>query len=950
MPKQVMQRPLPPKKERMERHRWLAVGRSSSDDAYEAGVHAAREALASDGPKQPRPNDSHGTLENWGTQQLAEFLDLVPSFADEASAMARSAERAAEALDAEVCAVVVRGRVEAVIGFPRDEVPYDKLIEAASGEEQSIDLPGLGRCVTASAPIDSLARGRLLVARQGEEGFGKEEITLLRGMARVLAMALRMLRGIAEEQDLRLLGEKEALVRRRAESNYRNLVERLPAIVYAAEMGEEGAFRYVSPKIHDILGFTPEEWTADPKLWSKQLHPGDRDRALAQERPEMLGERTPPPIDYRMIARDGRVVWLLDEAVLETDASGEAMWHGVLYDITDRKLAEEELGRRAAQQAAVANLGERALEGDDLDALMELAVSVVADLAHLDLCGVMQALPSDDSLLLRAGTGWPQEASGKIKIPSDPTNPAYVALQSNRPVIVEDWKREQKLRLPQVLAGMDVRRGITVVIEGGGGPFGVLDGQSTGERPFTPEDVHFVQAIANVLADAIARIAADEVMRERALHDPLTGLPNRVLFVDRLARSLAQARRRGNAVAVLFLDLDHFKLINDSLGHQVGDELLMAVAPRLHQQIRPTDTIARFGGDEFGILIDEIADERDAIRVTERIQAAFTRPFVLNHVEHFVSASVGIAMATSGNEPPEALIRDADAAMYRAKDRGRARYELFDELMRARAVERLEVENELRRAIERSELELHYQPVVSLVRGEIVGAEALVRWRHPHRGLLAPSEFIPVAEESGLIEPIGRWVIQEAALQAAEWHRARPDARPIEIAVNLAARQVAQPDLADIVFGVVQGTGLDPACLNLEITESALIEDSGLPVETFNALKKLGMRIVLDDFGTGYSSLGYLHRFPIDGLKIDRSFVRELDAPGGGQVAIVEAILAMARALSLRVVAEGVETEEQLEKLQELGCEYAQGFYFASPLAAQSMTRLIMSMAPSLGR
>jgi diguanylate cyclase (GGDEF)-like protein len=498
---------------------------------------------------------------------------------------------------------------------------------------------------------------------------------------------------------------------------------------------------------------------------------------------------------------------------------------------------------------------------------------------------------------------------------------------------------------------MDVRRGITVVIDGASGPFGVLDGQSTGERPFTPEDVHFVQAVANVLADAIARIAADEVMRERALHDPLTGLPNRVLFVDRLARSLAQARRRGNAVAVLFLDLDHFKLINDSLGHQVGDDLLMAVAPRLHQQVRPTDTIARFGGDEFGILIDEIADERDAIRVTERIQAAFTRPFVLNHVEHFVSASVGIAMATSGNEPPEGLIRDADAAMYRAKDRGRARYELFDELMRARAVERLEVENELRRAIERSELELHYQPVVSLVRGEITGAEALVRWRHPTRGLLPPSDFIPVAEESGLIEPIGRWVMQEAALQAAEWHRARPDARPIEISVNLAARQVIQPDLADIVFGVVQGTGLDPAGLNLEITESALIEDSGLPVETFNSLKKLGLRLVLDDFGTGYSSLGYLHRFPLDGLKIDRSFVRELDAPdGGGQIAIVEAILAMGRALSLRVVAEGVETEEQLERLRDLGCEYAQGFYFARPLAAQSMTRLIMSMAPSLNR
>jgi diguanylate cyclase (GGDEF)-like protein/PAS domain S-box-containing protein len=879
--------------------------------------------------------------ESWSTHQLTEFLDLVHTFSDEGVAMRRAAERAGEALDAEVAAVVSRGKVEVAIGFPRHQIPVSALLAVATSQRDAIEVPGLGSCASFSVPVESLADGWLVVARQGAWDFTREELSLLRGMARVLAMAVRMLRGVVEERELRERSQQEVLVRKQAEANYRNLVERLPAIVYTAEMGERGVWRYVSPQIEEILGFSPAEWMADPGLWAKQLHPDDRERALAPENPALWEQRDPPPIDYRMLTRDGRAVWFLDEAVLEIGQTGAAMWHGILYDITDRKQAEEELERRAAQQAAVASLGERALEGDDLATLMEMAVSVVAKLERLDCCGVMQVVPGGESLLLRAGAGWPDGAVGNLRMATGSTTPAGLALESGKHVLVEDWSTEKRFKSHPMLDRMDVRGGISVVIEGSNGAFGVLDGHSTEARPFAPEDVHFVQAVANVLADAIARSVADEAMRDRALHDPLTGLPNRVLFIDRLAHSLAQARRRGTSVAVLFLDLDHFKLINDSLGHQVGDELLTAVAPRLNQQVRPSDTVARFGGDEFGILIDEVDDERDAIRVTERIQAAFTRPFVLNHVEHFVSASVGIALASTGNEPPDSLIRDADAAMYRAKERGRARYELFDQLMRARAVERLEVENELRRAIERSELVLHYQPVVSLATGAIIGVEGLLRWRHPQRGLIPPGEFIPIAEESGLIEPIGRWVLEEASRQVVEWHRARPDARPIEISVNLAARQVAQRDLADVVLGVLRGTGLDPGLLSLEITESVLIEESGLPIETLRSLKALGVQIVLDDFGTGYSSLGYLNTFPVDALKIDRSFVNGLDSQREN-AAIVEAIVGMARALSLQVVAEGVETEVQLTELKRLGCDSAQGFYFAKPLPAAEMGELLM--------
>lgn len=454
--------------------------------------------------------------------------------------------------------------------------------------------------------------------------------------------------------------------------------------------------------------------------------------------------------------------------------------------------------------------------------------------------------------------------------------------------------------------------------------------------------------------DVTERKMIEGQLEHQAFHDPLTKLPNRALFMDRLNHAMARTRRSDKLVAVLFLDLDNFKVINDSLGHRVGDQLLIMVSERLQQCVRPEDTISRLGGDEFTVLFEDVDQLRTITRVADRIAEQLEAPIILGGHDQlrttsleghevFITASIGIAVQASVDEHPDDLLRKADVAMYQAKSKGKARYIVYERNMTARFREHLLLETELRRALERDELRVFYQPILKLNNGRIAEVEALVRWEHPHRGLIPPSEFITAAEETGLIVPIGRFVLAEACRQTSEWQKQfppPPGEPPLRVSVNVSVRQFQQPQLVQDIAHVVIESGLDPASLKIELTESVGIDDAGSTNATLWKLKKLGFHLALDDFGMGYSALGYLKQYPFDTLKLDRTFVAGL-GQDRENTAIVHAAVAFAKALNLSITAEGIETKDQLVHLFKLGCDQGQGYYFSRPVPAEELNLLL---------
>jgi diguanylate cyclase (GGDEF)-like protein len=435
------------------------------------------------------------------------------------------------------------------------------------------------------------------------------------------------------------------------------------------------------------------------------------------------------------------------------------------------------------------------------------------------------------------------------------------------------------------------------------------------------------------------RVTAEGRLIYDALHDSLTGLPNRTLLMERIDFAIQRSRNSDYLFALLFIDLDRFKVVNDSLGHSVGDKLLIAIARLLPEDLRDTDTVARLGGDEFVILLDDIEDLTDAIQLGDRLQDRLSLPFTLEEQVIFTSASIGIALSSTGYQNSSQLLRDADIAMYRAKNKGKARSEVFDRDMYLQTLKTIELERNLRLALKHGQLSLHYQPIISLADSTLAGFEALIRWKHPQQGFISPGDFIPIAEDNGLIVPIGDWILNEACQQLVDWQQeyaSIPEIANLKISVNVASQQLQEPNFMAKLDKILQKTGLNPSCLRLEITERILVDSGQNTQNTISQIEQRKIKLSIDDFGTGYSSLSYLHRLPIDNLKIDRSFVDNLNSDVKN-LEIVKTIIALAHTLGMDAIAEGVETIEQVRQLKALNCEYAQGYLFAKPLPAEEI-------------
>lgn len=546
--------------------------------------------------------------------------------------------------------------------------------------------------------------------------------------------------------------------------------------------------------------------------------------------------------------------------------------------------------------------------------------------------------------------------TGTVDFPPGVGLPGRV-LATGAPLWIEDVTADRNFPRAEAAQLAGIRSAFAFPVLAGKEVAAVLEFFTSRSLPPDAAFLHLVSQIGTQLGRVIERRRTEERLIHDASHDPLTRLPNRALFMDRLAYAVARSRRHpGAAFAVLFIDLDRFKLVNDSLGHQAGDNLILQVSARLSASLREADLmarsmnqpadefemLARLGGDEFTVLLDDIASLSDAVKIADRIQDALRPPFMLNGHELYVTASIGIASSATGYTSAENVLRDADLAMYRAKAQGKARYEIYDQNMYAVAVNRLELETNLRRALQNNEFILHYQPIVALATGEVVGFEALVRWRKSENELISPSGFIDVAEETGLILLLGMWVLREACTTMAEWHRDCPEKRKLTISVNLSARQFAQPDLVQQIGQIIEETGIDPHTVRLEITESVTMDNAERTVSVLSQLRNLGIQFSIDDFGTGFSSLSYLHRFPLKTLKIDRSFISRM-GQDNDSAAIVQTMMNLARDLGMEVVAEGTETEEHINQLRLLGCGFGQGYFFSRPMEASAIRNFLQS-------
>jgi diguanylate cyclase (GGDEF)-like protein/PAS domain S-box-containing protein len=696
-----------------------------------------------------------------------------------------------------------------------------------------------------------------------------------------------------------------------------------------AVVDEGGVIRYMSASIVDVLGWTAEEMVGRPSSDFVHAHDLERCSAIWEEIVTVPGANA--RVDIRHHTRNGGIRLIeghFSNQLHDPDLRGVVINE---RDVTDRRATEEELRERAARDEAINRLGRHALEAVEPPILAEEATVLVRPTLEGTAATFARVLGDRSTFVFES---WSGDISPPLRPePIDGGSLEAEALRTGLPLTTWTEAGEHEL------LGLPTREhgpltATAMPVPGWNGPYGVLTVLRPADQPFTLDEVAFLRATASVLSLAVQRQGAEEEIRSQALHDPLTGLPNRALFLDRVRTALGRAVRSDRSLGIVFLDLDRFKDVNDGFGHGVGDHVLVEVGRRLVASLRPGDTVARMGGDEFTLLLENLEGPDELELLAARVGAAIAKPLTAGGTELRISASIGVREAW-GREVPEQLVGDADAAMYSAKQRGRSRVERFKPAMRTRMLDRLQAGRDLERAMAEGELRMAYQPVVDLRSGRTVALEALLRWDDPQRGAVPPSEFIALAEESGHIHELGRWVLKATLEEVAAWGGTDPG---LSVAINVSPNQLIDPDFPEVVEHLLERTGVDPRWICLEITEGALERDIDVVNDALLAIRALGVTTAIDDFGTGYSSIAYLKRLPVDVLKLDASFVRTLTTSREDR-AIAEAVATFGHSLGLITVAEGVETEQQAQAVRSLGYDRAQGYLYSRPVPLDQIPR-----------
>jgi len=719
---------------------------------------------------------------------------------------------------------------------------------------------------------------------------------------------------------------------RRAEAWSSALVDNLTDVLAVADT--DAVIRWVSPSVVSRLGYAPTDLVGR-SAW-ELVHTDDLELAAHDWADVAETGTLGQPSRYRIRHANGgwRVMHVTGSPQFDHPAIQGMII--TLSDVTERASAEDLLEEQAGLLEAIAR-------GEQLEVTLQRVVQMIDN--TLDgVCALVGTLDVDGVIRTRSTVSVPRPLVTLLDDVPATSRPAQRLRESAEDFVEYDMTSMGTAGDIQVLFrrfGIASCRSAPIRVRAGGDLLGALSiFHREGFRP-DPFESALLRRAVDIAAIAIERHRFESTIEYHARHDPLTGLANRVLLLERIGAGLERSSRVGAGVAVLLLDLDRFKVVNDSVGHAHGDELLRKVADRFESALRAGDTLGRFGGDEFMLICPRVPDEATASRIADRFLTVLSEPFDLGAGEVHLSASIGIAFTTDSSRLPEALIRDADVAMYRAKAQGRNQHVVFQEVVDHHAVEQLALEQALHTAVDHGEFELHFQPLVQLADGRMTHVEALLRWNRPGHGLVLPGSFISLAEETGLIVPLGWWVLEEACTEAAAWP-ALPSGDLVQVAVNLSARQLAAPNLLDVVAAVLSRTGLEAARLCFEVTENALVRDVDAAKKSMLGLKSLGVRIAIDDFGTGYATLDYVRHFSMaDYLKIDRSFVGGVERPGSEEAAIVSAAIALAKSLGFTVVAEGVETLFQMEALRQLDCDLAQGFLFSRPVPVDDAIQLL---------